>query len=146
MDFILYHAHGGARGRDAWRVKGLRWWILSALTEGPKNGAEVAGWIEARSDGLWRPSPGSLYPMLAQLCEEGLIKKCEDSKYRMIVGAGPSFWRVVSSPMNLETAVNEVESYASYIEDMQKLDSSKIQLYRERIKKVAERLAQIAEG
>lgn len=33
--------------------------------------------IEARSDGAWRPSPGSVYPTLAQLEDEGLVRTQE---------------------------------------------------------------------
>jgi DNA-binding PadR family transcriptional regulator len=33
--------------------------------------------IEERSEGLWRPSPGSVYPTLAQLEDEGLIRSAE---------------------------------------------------------------------
>lgn len=33
--------------------------------------------IEERSEGLWRPSPGSVYPTLAQLEDEGLIRSVE---------------------------------------------------------------------
>jgi len=140
----LQHEHWGRGGRSAWRVKGLRWWILSALNEGPKNGAEVAEWIELRSEGAWRPSPGSLYPMLAQLCQEGLIKKCEDGRYRAIIGAGPSFWRVLSTPITPETAVVEIESYVSYLEDMSNADPSKLEPYRERIKNLVGRLQRLA--
>jgi len=33
--------------------------------------------IEERSDGNWRPSPGSVYPTLAQLEDEGLVRSVE---------------------------------------------------------------------
>jgi DNA-binding PadR family transcriptional regulator len=33
--------------------------------------------VEDRSEGLWRPSPGSVYPALAQLEDEGLIRSQE---------------------------------------------------------------------
>ena len=33
--------------------------------------------IEERSDGRWRPSPGSVYPALSQLEDEGLIRSTE---------------------------------------------------------------------
>ncbi|WP_449462881.1 PadR family transcriptional regulator [Tardisphaera miroshnichenkoae] len=135
------HPHGR---RDGWRVKGLRWWIMSALSEGPKNGAEISSWIEGRSEGFWRPSPGSLYPMLAQLCEEGIIKKCEDGRYRLVVGLGPSFWRVASGPVSVDVAMNEVESYIAYIEDLAKIEPDKVKGYSEKIKGMAERLQKLA--
>ena len=33
--------------------------------------------IEERSGGRWRPSPGSVYPALSQLEDEGLIRAIE---------------------------------------------------------------------
>ena len=33
--------------------------------------------VEERSDGVWRPSPGSVYPALQQLEDEGLIRSQE---------------------------------------------------------------------
>jgi DNA-binding PadR family transcriptional regulator len=33
--------------------------------------------IEQRSDGAWRPSPGSVYPALQQLEDEGLVRSTE---------------------------------------------------------------------
>jgi DNA-binding PadR family transcriptional regulator len=48
--------------------------VLSSLVEGPAHGYEVIRRLEARSGGLWRPSPGSVYPMLQLLEDEGLAK------------------------------------------------------------------------
>jgi DNA-binding PadR family transcriptional regulator len=46
---------------------------LLLLAEGPLNGYQIMQEIEKRSNGLWRPSPGSVYPALAQLEDEGLV-------------------------------------------------------------------------
>ena len=46
---------------------------LLLLSEGPLNGYQIMQEIEQRSDGVWRPSPGSVYPALSQLEDEGLI-------------------------------------------------------------------------
>jgi len=47
------------------------------VAEEPRNGYQLMQTIEARSDGRWRPSPGSIYPTLAQLEDEGLIRTVE---------------------------------------------------------------------
>jgi DNA-binding PadR family transcriptional regulator len=52
----------------------LRSAILTLLAEQPRNGYQIMQEIEQRSRGLWRPSPGSVYPALQQLEDEGLIK------------------------------------------------------------------------
>jgi DNA-binding PadR family transcriptional regulator len=47
------------------------------LGEEPRNGYQLMQAIEERSEGLWRPSPGSVYPTLAQLEDEGLIRSVD---------------------------------------------------------------------
>jgi DNA-binding PadR family transcriptional regulator len=47
------------------------------LAEEPRNGYQLMQTIEERSGGRWRPSPGSVYPTLAQLEDEGLIRGVE---------------------------------------------------------------------
>jgi DNA-binding PadR family transcriptional regulator len=47
--------------------------ILALLREGPRTGYQIMSEIEERSAGAWRPSPGAVYPALAQLADEGLI-------------------------------------------------------------------------
>jgi DNA-binding PadR family transcriptional regulator len=50
---------------------------LRLLAEEPRNGYQLMQAIEERSHGMWRPSPGSVYPTLAQLEDEGLIRSAE---------------------------------------------------------------------
>jgi len=47
---------------------------LLLLAEAPRNGYQLMQEIENRSGGFWRPSPGSMYPVLQQLEDEGLIR------------------------------------------------------------------------
>lgn len=57
------------------RRRGLRHLILHILaTRSPLTGSQIADEIERMTWGFWRPSPGSIYPALAQLESEGLIK------------------------------------------------------------------------
>lgn len=60
---------------------GLRYYVLYSLLESPKNGMEIAHEL-FRLMG-WRPSPGSLYPLLFELEKEGLIEKTEEEKFRL---------------------------------------------------------------
>ena len=48
--------------------------ILAVLAEEPLNGYQVIQQIADRTDGAWRPSPGSVYPTISQLEDEGLIE------------------------------------------------------------------------
>jgi DNA-binding PadR family transcriptional regulator len=60
------------------------------LAEGPLNGYQIMQEIEKRSDGIWRPSPGSVYPALAQLEDEGLVRTDEigDRRAYVLTDAG----------------------------------------------------------
>jgi len=68
---------GGGRGRGRRRRGDVRAALLMLLAEEPMNGYQLMQTIEERSGGRWRPSPGSVYPSLAQLEDEGLIRSIE---------------------------------------------------------------------
>lgn len=52
--------------------------LLHLLQEKPMHGYEIISTLEERSHGLWRPSPGSVYPTLQMLEEEGLLRSTEE--------------------------------------------------------------------
>jgi DNA-binding PadR family transcriptional regulator len=58
---------------------------LLLLAEEPRNGYQLMQEIEQRSGGVWRPSPGSVYPALAQLEDEGLVRVEERDGRRTFV-------------------------------------------------------------
>jgi DNA-binding PadR family transcriptional regulator len=69
---------GGPRGRGRKARRGdIRTAALLLLNEEPRNGYQIMQEVEERSDGVWRPSPGSVYPALQQLEDEGLIRSEE---------------------------------------------------------------------
>jgi DNA-binding PadR family transcriptional regulator len=75
---------GGPPGGSPWRSGGrkarrgdIRTAALLLLAEEPRNGYQIMQEVEERSEGAWRPSPGSVYPALQQLEDEGLIRSEE---------------------------------------------------------------------
>lgn len=67
--------HGGFGPRRGRRPRGdVRGAVLLLLAEEPRNGYSIIQEIEERSSGAWRPSPGSVYPLLQQLEESGLTR------------------------------------------------------------------------
>ncbi len=52
--------------------------ILDVLQSKPMHGYEIIRYLEDRSQGVWRPSPGSIYPTLQMLVDQGLIEAEED--------------------------------------------------------------------
>jgi DNA-binding PadR family transcriptional regulator len=53
----------------------IRFHVLSALAEKPMSGSELTEKIEKHAGGFWKPSPGSIYPLLSSLQEHGYIKE-----------------------------------------------------------------------
>jgi DNA-binding PadR family transcriptional regulator len=47
--------------------------VLALLAERPMHGYEIIGELAERTNGMWKPSPGSVYPTLQMLEEEGLV-------------------------------------------------------------------------
>src|ERR1051325_4318880 len=70
-------------GWEMRRRRGLRMWVVSMLERSPRNGAEIMDEIELMTKGWWRPSPGSVYPLLESLVQEELIRKREHAKYEL---------------------------------------------------------------
>ncbi|MFG6401256.1 MULTISPECIES: PadR family transcriptional regulator [unclassified Microbacterium] len=53
--------------------------VLALLAETPMHGYQIIQQIEERSGGTWKPSPGSVYPTLQLLADEGLIQAEESN-------------------------------------------------------------------
>jgi DNA-binding PadR family transcriptional regulator len=73
---------GGGRGRgfgrEGRRQRGdIRTALLALLAEEPGHGYDLIGRLDERSGGDWRPSPGSIYPTLQLLEDEGLARSVE---------------------------------------------------------------------
>ncbi|MGZ4494323.1 MAG: PadR family transcriptional regulator [Nocardioides sp.] len=65
---------GSGRGGPKVRRGDVRAAILDVLAVEPMNGYQVIQQIAERSGGAWKPSPGSVYPTVQQLEDEGLVE------------------------------------------------------------------------
>src|SRR6266566_1956172 len=79
--FGPFFFRGGPRARRG----DVRAAALLLLAEEPRNGYQIMQELEERSGGAWRPSPGSVYPALAQLEDEGLIRTEESDGRKAFV-------------------------------------------------------------
>lgn len=68
----------GPFGRGRARRGDVRAALLALLSERPMHGYEMIQELETRTGGLWRPSPGSVYPTLQLLEDEGLVEHEEE--------------------------------------------------------------------
>jgi DNA-binding PadR family transcriptional regulator len=49
------------------------------------SGKEIIDKAIDESGGIWKPSPGLIYPMLGRLIEEGLIDQMDDGRYKITI-------------------------------------------------------------
>ena len=81
---------GGPWGPGQRRTRGpragrgdVRSAVLALLSEQPMHGYQMIQQISERSGGSWKPSPGSVYPTLQQLEDEGLVRAQEQDGRRV---------------------------------------------------------------
>ncbi len=93
---------GGQRGRGGWPFEqsrgrasrgDVRLAILALLREEPRHGYQLIQDIGERSHGAWNPSPGSIYPALSSLQDEGLIddEKIDGKRVFSLTEAGRTY-------------------------------------------------------
>ncbi|MDH5448874.1 MAG: PadR family transcriptional regulator [Candidatus Bathyarchaeota archaeon] len=58
----------------------LKYSVLKLLDEKSRSGSEIMNEIESKTEGRWKPSPGSIYPLLAWLQEKGYTKEAPDQE------------------------------------------------------------------
>ena len=60
-----------------------RYFILELLKKQPRTGKQIIDYAVKQSQGIWKPSPGLIYPLLGRLLDEGLIEETKDGKYQI---------------------------------------------------------------
>jgi len=60
-----------------------RYFILELLKNKPHTGKEIIDHAIEQSQGIWKPSPGLIYPLLGRLLDEGLIEEKSDNRYQI---------------------------------------------------------------
>jgi DNA-binding PadR family transcriptional regulator len=133
-----YHRHGALRG--------LVLWVLS---QSPANGAEIISTIEKMWWGLWRPSPGAVYPLLSSMVSEGVISRRPDGKYEVtelgMRELEDNYWVPQRRPLSVDSALEELDGYVRYLEEVGSTPGA-LSGHRAKMLGIAERLRRLAEG
>jgi DNA-binding PadR family transcriptional regulator len=58
----------------------LRYELLKKISAKPMSGSEIMSELENETDGYWKPSPGSIYPLLAWLQDQKYIKEAPQAE------------------------------------------------------------------
>ncbi len=123
------HRHGRGAGRA--RRGDVRAAVLALLGERPMHGYEMIQELETRTGGVWKPSAGSVYPTLAMLEDEGLV--------RSETIAGKKLFALTAAGTEAQTSVEEAP-WAAMVRDA---DPAQVQL-REAVQTVHIAARQIA--
>ncbi|WP_433799094.1 PadR family transcriptional regulator [Actinomycetospora sp. CA-084318] len=106
------HGHGGPHGRGRRSRGDVRLAILALLREESRHGYQIIQEIAERSGGSWKPSPGSVYPTVSQLADEGLVhtEKSEGRTLVHLTDAGRTY--VEEHAAELDAVWSQVEAGA----------------------------------
>ena len=130
--------------------KGLRRWVLYIVRDSPKSGAEIMDVMEANLQGWWRPSPGSVYPLLKHMVTEGVLSRSQDDKYSLtpagreeVEHPWPWFEGRGPAPRSVEGAIEVLSSYTSYLEDLARNKNGGISANADNIRELGNRLTKL---
>ncbi len=111
------HGHGHGRGgRGRGRRPNVRGAVLALLTERPMHGYEMIQEIDSRTGGAWRPSPGSIYPTLQLLEDEGVIAATDEpgggrKRFTLTEQGRPEAAEAAQTPPWAEVAEDTINSW-----------------------------------
>ncbi|MGB7969309.1 MAG: helix-turn-helix transcriptional regulator [Methanobacterium sp.] len=156
------------------KLRGLRIWIIHVLEDGPKNGVEIMDAIQEHQEKFHkmhnisknkhinhsmkhhssRPSPGSVYPILKKMVDEGLITKVDDGKYELTDKGRDITSKLFGNirqnikpkeqgAFAVKNALIEIDSYVSYLEDIK---NEKLILHEELIDDICSRMNNIRDS
>ena len=132
--------------------KGLRKWILYIVKDNPKSGAEIMDIMESNLQGWWRPSPGSIYPLLKKMVEEGFLSRSQDDKYSLtstgreeVDRPWPWLDQHSPAPRSVEGAIEVLSSYTSYLEDLARTNDKSVLANAGHIRELGTRLSKLGE-
>lgn len=121
------------------RIHGaLRFYLLWLLSRDRMNGSDIIEEISDQTHGRWRPSPGSIYPLLKSLVQEEMLTKEDDGQYILtdkgktendLLGIGDSLtdaqrnWRIGKAIGQIEDLAKDLEKESIETpEDREKLE------------------------
>lgn len=119
----MAHGFAGFGGMRA-RRGDIRSAVLRLLSEAPMHGYQIIQELKTRSEGTWTPSPGSVYPALQLLADEGLVSAEEASgkKVYSLTEAGKAeVAKTADQPAPWEEAAQGDSGTAGYRETVGRL-------------------------
>ncbi len=104
----------------------LRLWVLNILSQRNLNGSEIIKEIEENSKGWWKPSPGSIYPLLSQLEKAEFVTRDDFNRYSITVKGKETidkhfqkirYFYNRTNPDDIESILENIDSQLMFILD-----------------------------
>jgi DNA-binding PadR family transcriptional regulator len=132
----MWHVH---------KKRGLRNWIVAIVRRRPRNGAELMDDMEFMTHGWWRPSPGSVYPLLEEMVKEGTLRRRDDGRYELVDARDPFGWdwprpRAARTPQEV---ARELNGLAAFLEDLKRSEPSATASIQGELDEIVERLRRL---
>lgn len=103
--------------------------------------------MEVMTHGWWRPSPGSVYPLLEEMVKDGTIRKRPDSRYELVSSPDSDFWtrawRMGGGPRTPQEIVQELSGLTAYLEDLRRTQPTATGPIQSDLDAVADRLRKL---
>jgi DNA-binding PadR family transcriptional regulator len=129
------------------RKRGLPHMVMYLLSSSPKNGVELMDGVQSITRGWWRPTPGSIYPLLKEMTEQGIVRKLEDGRYELTEKgkseAGGYFGPVAGGTQTMGEAVQQLHNTASYIQDLKRSGRASVAEHRDMLQEVKKQVSDI---
>lgn len=104
--------------------------------------------VESMTRGWWRPTPGSIYPLLKEMTDGGIVRKLEDGRYELTQKGrsqaegflGPRH----QSPRTTGDMLNRMQSFVSYMEDTKSSGKESLKDHQNTLNELAKRISNLA--
>jgi len=130
------------------RKRGLPNMVVYLLSSAPKNGVELMDGVESVTRGWWRPTPGSIYPLLKEMSDQGIVKMRDDKRYELTskgrTQAEGSFGPRRRRPRTMDDMVDQMHSFVSYMEDAKASGREDLQPHLAKLRGLAKRIREVA--
>jgi DNA-binding PadR family transcriptional regulator len=108
---------------------------------------ELMDSMESMSHGWWRPSPGSIYPILESMAKEGVVERNGDGKYELTKAGkeemdGSSRFRD-QPPRTVEDVLEQMSGYVSYLEDIVQSEGDKMKKNAATLRQLSDRIRRL---
>ena len=103
--------------------------------------------VEEITRGWWRPTAGSIYPLLSEMSESGLVEKIEGGRYQLTergrAHVESSFGHRRRRPRTLDEMLAQVENTVSFVEDLNNTNKADFEPHLSRIRNITKRLVEL---